>query len=140
MLEYTISTLFNDDRFDNRTVVPGFTSIDFASGVELFCFALSQGEYDEIVRNLEAGRSPPCTDDEGNFSPSGPDGSYPWPVTAQTTGVNSATYGELTYEGNSGNGGVRIHDLVATGTRGVSIEVEVGSQPLTARIVLARIR
>lgn len=140
MLEYTIATLFNDDRFDNRTAVPGFTSIDFASGVELFCFALSQGEYDEIVRNLEAGRSPPCTDDDGNFSPSGPNGSYPWPVTAQSTGGNSSSFGDLTFEGTSGNGGVRIHDLVATGTRGVSIEVEVGSQPLTARIILARIR
>ena len=140
LTSYTVATLLNDDDFDVPPLNEGFTSIDFASGVELFCFALSQGEYDVLVANLEPGESPPCTNDEGVFEPSGPNGRYPWPVTAAADGTNTQLFGADVFEGTSGNGGLRIHDFVSEGTAGAEVRVEVARSPSDARIVIVRVR
>jgi hypothetical protein len=52
-----------------------------------------------------------------------PSGLYPWPVTPQGTGFQSASF-----QGPIGQSGIRIHDFVSNGTgTGALIQVDMGS-------------
>ncbi|HZD05991.1 MAG TPA: hypothetical protein VE173_13855, partial [Longimicrobiales bacterium] len=97
-----------------------FTSYDFPSAIELWCFAADH---------------PPC---EG--SDPGPTGSFPWTVTTHVDGetvVPSRSFASASYSGTSGPGGIRIHEFVSNGT-GAGTEVHAeGPAPL--RMVVVRI-
>lgn len=136
--EYAAAVLLNDDRFSVAPPERPFTTIDFASGVELFCFALSPAEWRD-VRDQNPGGAPPCGYQTAAQA-SGPDGTYPWPVTAAGGLGNSVDFGAHVFSGDVGNGGLRIHDFVSTG-QGTGIEVQalVVREPDRARLVVARI-
>jgi hypothetical protein len=136
---YALAVMRNDDTFELARTPEALTSIDFASAGELFCFALSQGEYDALVAGLEPGAEAPCTDENGNFDPSGPDGRYPWPVTAQSDGTNAIPFRSGAFAGQAGNGGLRIHDFLSEGTHGAEIQIEARRAD-QARVVVTRVR
>jgi hypothetical protein len=137
--EYAAAVLLNDDRFSIPQPARALTTLDFATGVEIFCFALSAAEWQELRDDQEAGASPPC-----GYSSSaearGPDGTYPWPVTAEGGFANTVEFGSHVFEGDIGNAGLRIHDFVSTGQgTGMEVQVEVDREPGVARLVVARI-
>ncbi len=96
-----------------------FTSYDFVTSVEVFCFAADH---------------PPC---EG--SPPGPTGSFPWPVTMTDNGIPTRSLQQnATFTGTIGPAGIRIHDFVSNGT-GTGAELAITGDA-RSRIVVARIR
>jgi hypothetical protein len=139
MTEYAAAVLLNDDRFEVPPPARPFTTIDFASGVEIFCFAFSPGEWQEVVDGQSPGASPPCGYRQASQA-SGPDGTYPWPVTAAGGFGNEVPYGTHRYAGDIGNAGIRIHDFVSPGDGSrMEVQVEVDRQPEVARLVVARV-
>lgn len=96
-----------------------FTSYDFVTAVEIFCFAAD---------------NPPCT----GSSP-GPTGVWPWPVTVNSDGTPSRSLQQSgNFAGRIGPGGLRIHDFVSGGT-GIGAELVI-SAPVQSRIVVVRIQ
>lgn len=97
-----------------------FTSYDFPSAIELWCFAADH---------------PPCDGQDG-----GPTGSFPWSVTVHVDGetvVPARSFASAIYDGPSGPGGIRVHEFVSNGT-GVGTEVHADAPQLT-RMVVVRI-
>lgn len=100
-----------------------YTSYDFVSAIEMWCFAISDGE------NTSSGGS--CS------STNGPDGTFPWPVTARPNGNNAAQFADGNYDGDIGPTGIRIHEFVSTGTgSGISLAISA-TQP--AKLVVLRL-
>jgi hypothetical protein len=117
MIDYTLALMLNGVSTPGVAAPRPFTSYDFPSAVEVFCFAAD---------------NPPCDD-----QPAGPAGSFPWPVTAQSDGTMARSFVDGTYQGSAGPGGVRIHEFRSSGTAAAEVLV---SAPSGARVIVARIR
>lgn len=119
MEQYTLAIM------TNGTEAPApehpFTSYDFPSAIELWCFAAD---------------NPPC-----NGQSAGPTGAFPWSVTTHVAGPDQVESGEpfasTSYSGPSGPGGIRIHEFVSDGS-GEGMEVHVDG-PTLMRMVVVRI-
>ena len=105
----------------HRTGVPegglSFTSYDFVSSIEMFCFAAD---------------NPPC-----DGTAAGPAGTFPWPVTTTPTGVMAAPFDNAQFTGNIGATGMRIHEFVSDGT-GSGIQLGITAQQ-PAVVVVTRV-
>lgn len=95
-----------------------FTTYDFVSAIELWCFAADTDD-------------PPCDD------VSGPAGVFPWPVTTSAQGVPARSFASAEYAGPAGPGGVRIFEFVSDGT-GAGTELHAEA-PASTRMVVVRI-
>lgn len=95
-----------------------YTSYDFVSSIEMFCFAAD---------------NPPC--DGGT---PGPAGTFPWPVTTASSGVMAAPFANATFDGRIGPSGIRIHEFLSDGS-GSGIQLGISAEQ-PARVVVTRLR
>ncbi len=113
MQEYAVAVMTNG----TPTPQPprAFTSYDFVSAVEVWCFAAD---------------NPPC-----DGIPAGPNGVFPWPVTVQSDGNMARGFTDATFSGPIGPSGLRIHEFRSSGTSNAEILV---SAPSGTRVVVLR--
>jgi hypothetical protein len=118
--EYAVAMMGHMSPSENPALA--FTSYDFKSAIEMWCFAASAAE--------------DVNDSCGNAS--GPNGSWPWPVTVNGNGTNHISFGDRNYTGSIGPTGIRVHEFSSTGTgAGISLRV-TASQP--AKVVVVRLQ
>ncbi len=105
----------------HRTGAPegslAYTSYDFISSIEMFCFAAD---------------NPPC-----DGTTAGPAGTFPWPVTTTSNGDMAAPFDTGQYTGSIGATGLRIHEFVSGGS-GAGIQLGITAQQ-PAVVVVARV-
>ncbi|MDT8342624.1 MAG: Ig-like domain-containing protein [Longimicrobiales bacterium] len=119
--DFAVAAMFHMEASEPAT--GGYTSYDFPSAVETFCFAVSPAE--------DPNNS--C----GNPA-SGPPGTWPWPVTTSTNAVMWAPFADGAFSGSIGPTGVRIHEFRSDGTgNGIALRA-TASQP--ARVIVARVQ
>ncbi|HSM03948.1 MAG TPA: hypothetical protein VK858_04980, partial [Longimicrobiales bacterium] len=94
-----------------------YTSYDFISSIEMFCFAAD---------------NPPC-----DGSSAGPAGTFPWPVTTASNGNMARPFASAQFSGDIGSTGLRIHEFVSNGL-GSGIQLGITAQQ-PAVVVVARI-
>jgi hypothetical protein len=98
-----------------------YTSYDFKSAIEMWCFAAAPGE----DPNNSCGNA------------SGPEGSWPWPLTAADDGTNYVNFGDRTYNGSIGPTGIRVHEFRSSGAgAGISLRI-TATQP--AKVIVLRL-
>jgi hypothetical protein len=105
------------------TVPRQFTTYDFITAIEMWCFAVDPVDFVQS----QCGGQP------------GPPGAFPWPVTTDAQGVSeSRSLADGVVEGTVGASGIRVHELLSNGSgRGTEVNVET-SAPV--RIVVIRLR
>jgi hypothetical protein len=120
MEEFSTAAMANGQGVD---VARAFTSYDFVSAIEMWCFAVDPVD-------LEA---------SGCSGSAGAPGAFPWPVTTDSEGRSeSRGFLDGLVQGGAGPSGFRVHDLVSNGTgHGTEINVETG---VPARVLVVRIR
>ena len=91
------------------------TTVDFPSAIEVWCFAADD---------------PPCLGQQD-----APIGAFPWPVTARSSGP-ARSFATAVYSGDSGPGGVRVHDFVSDGS-GAGSELHAVA-PVRSRMIVVR--
>lgn len=116
MVEYSVAVMLNG----TGATPPqrAFTSYDFPSAIELWCFAAD---------------NPPC-----DGLSAGPVGSFPWPVTTRSNGTMFRPYADDEFSGGIGPAGLRVHEFSSDGA-GVDAEILV-SAPSGSRVVVVRVR
>ena len=122
MAEYAAAVLANGQ-------VPygkGFSSYDFVTAVEVWCFA----------RGPEDLPDPDCEDE--SFAP-GPPGAFPWPVTLDASGNGAARpLDDALFTGPAGPSGIRVHDFLSNGTgHGAELNAEAADPSL---LMVVRLR
>jgi hypothetical protein len=125
MIEFAAAAMANG----RLTSLPrGFTSYDYVSAIEMWCFALDPKNFPNTG----------CRDSNGQNLPAGPAGAFPWPVTTDATGVSeSRSFLDATFTGQIGPAGLRVHDFISNGSgQGAEIDVEVP----TGKVVVLRLR
>jgi hypothetical protein len=105
------------------TVPRRFTSYDFITAIEMWCFAVDPVDLAQSGCGSEAGAP----------------GAFPWPVTTDSQGLSeSRSFSDGLVEGTAGPSGLRVHELLSNGTgRGAEINVEVTAP---VRITVIRLR
>jgi hypothetical protein len=118
--EFSVAAMANGR---GMQVERGFTSYDFVSATEMWCFAV-----DPIDHAASGCQSSP-----------GAPGAFPWPVTTDSQGRSeSVGFGDRILQGGAGPSGIRVYDLLSNGTgAGTEINVEIGA-PVRIRVLRLR--
>lgn len=118
--EFALAAMFHSQ--PSQPSSGGYTSYDFVSAIEMWCFAVA----------------PPEDPNNSCSSQNGPPGSFPWPVTTRSSdAVMYAPFAAATFTGRIGPTGIRVHEFRSDGTTSISLRA-TATQP--AKVIVARVQ